>query len=91
MLGEPKGKNGFQLFLSRNVMQGIKNLFYREVLIGKNIALAGLAVFHAGKDTVGYIPHVHKIIAALHAGGEPAVQIVDHQLGQMAPAKVARP
>ena len=54
----------------------------------QQIALPGPALLRRQQNAPGHVPHIHKIVAALHIGGELPLHVLDHHLQQVVPAPV---
>ena len=88
--GEPQRQHRFDLLAPGHVMQRVEELPHAVKPVGQDVALPFPPFVGSSQDTGSHIPHIDKIVATFDTGGQPAVQVIGNELGEMPVAVIPR-
>ena len=87
-LCKPEWKHGLDRLAAGHAGERVEKLPHGDIAVGEDVALALFALLRRRNDAVRDIPHIHKVISALDARSQRAVEVANDHLGQVAVAVV---
>ena len=87
---KPHGQHGGHAPVAGELVQAVEQLLHAHIPPGEDVALARPAVLGRLERALRHVAHVHKVVPALDARGQAAVQIALDHLGHVPLAVVVR-